>query len=186
MLFSINRKNDIIEFTGIFVLIILSILILFACEKIDFERIIKIETGDVSDTTANSATITGEILDISKNDIIQYGHCWSITENPTVNSGTKTELGTRKSRGSFNSSLTGLLPNTLYYVRAYALNSMDTTYGKQVSFTTRQMITLPNVTTASITEITSTSAKCGGNVISDGGAMVTARGVCWSTSEKQT
>src|SRR4030043_1197918 len=178
MLFSINRKNDIIEFTGIFVLIILSILILFACEKIDFERIIKIETGDVSDTTANSATITGEILDISKNDIIQYGHCWSITENPTVNSGTKTELGTRKSRGSFKSSLTGLLPNTVYYVRAYAMISMDTTYSKkEVSFTTRKIINLPEITTAAITEITSTSAKSGGIVISDGGAMVIARGI---------
>ncbi|GAH95749.1 unnamed protein product, partial [marine sediment metagenome] len=31
--------------------------------------------------------------------------------------------------------------------------------------------------------ITSTSATVGGNVTSEGGATVTERGICWSTSE---
>jgi hypothetical protein len=42
--------------------------------------------------------------------------------------------------------------------------------------------TTPTVTTISITSITTTTAAGGGNVTSDGGASVTARGVCWSTS----
>ncbi len=42
---------------------------------------------------------------------------------------------------------------------------------------------LPTVTTASVSEIASTSATCGGNVTDQGGAEVTARGVCWSTSQ---
>jgi hypothetical protein len=37
---------------------------------------------------------------------------------------------------SFSSSLTGLISNTTYYVRAYATNSGGTAYGNQVSFTT--------------------------------------------------
>ena len=46
--------------------------------------------------------------------------------------------------------------------------------------------TNPTVTTNSVSSITSTSAICGGNVTSDGGATVTARGVCWSTSINPT
>jgi hypothetical protein len=39
--------------------------------------------------------------------------------------------------GAFVASLTGLAPATLYYVRAYATNSVGTSYGAQVSFTTQ-------------------------------------------------
>ncbi len=46
--------------------------------------------------------------------------------------------------------------------------------------------TPPVLTTSSVTNITQTTAQCGGNVTSDGGAAVTARGVCWSTSPTPT
>ncbi len=46
--------------------------------------------------------------------------------------------------------------------------------------------TIPTVTTAEVTNITATTATCGGNVVTDGGATVTARGVCWSTSPNPT
>jgi len=45
---------------------------------------------------------------------------------------------------------------------------------------------LPTVTTSALTGVTATSATGGGNVSSDGGAPVTARGVCWSTSPNPT
>ena len=45
---------------------------------------------------------------------------------------------------------------------------------------------LPMVITRAVTSITATSALSGGNVTSDGGAAVTARGVCWSTSPNPT
>ena len=41
---------------------------------------------------------------------------------------------------------------------------------------------LPVVTTATISEITFNSAVCGGQVLSQGGSEVIARGVCWSLS----
>jgi uncharacterized protein (TIGR02145 family) len=46
--------------------------------------------------------------------------------------------------------------------------------------------TLPVVTTAAVSEVTDTMAQCGGNITSDGGALVTARGVCWSTDSIPT
>lgn len=39
----------------------------------------------------------------------------------------------------FTYSFTGLTPNTTYYVRAYAINNMGTTYGEEVSFTTSNL-----------------------------------------------
>ena len=44
----------------------------------------------------------------------------------------------------------------------------------------------PTVTTAATSSITANSASVGGNVTSDGGASIAARGVCWSTSENPT
>ena len=86
--------------------------------------------------------------------------------------------------GTFVSSLTCLTPSTLYYVRAYATNSTGTWYGEEVTFTT--LSNLPTVATIDASGITATSATTGGNVTSDGGSPVTARGVCYSTSPGPT
>jgi uncharacterized protein (TIGR02145 family) len=45
---------------------------------------------------------------------------------------------------------------------------------------------LPEVSTLPLTNVTSFSALSGGSVSSDGGAIVTARGVCWSTNFNPT
>jgi hypothetical protein len=46
---------------------------------------------------------------------------------------------------------------------------------------------LPTVTTATeVTDITVNSATCGGEVTFDGNVSVTARGICWSTSQNPT
>jgi hypothetical protein len=45
---------------------------------------------------------------------------------------------------------------------------------------------LPTVTTSNVSSIGMSSATCGGNVTSDGGAAITARGICWSTSQNPT
>jgi uncharacterized repeat protein (TIGR01451 family) len=53
-------------------------------------------------------------------------------------------------------------------------------------YTTGPAVSAPTVTTAAVSDITTTTASSGGNVTSDGGAAVTARGVCWSTSANPT
>lgn len=65
--------------------------------------------------------------------VTQRGVCWSTSANPTIaNARTINGSGT----GSFSSSITGLIPNTLYHVRAYATNSYGTDYGSDLTFTT--------------------------------------------------
>ena len=44
----------------------------------------------------------------------------------------------------------------------------------------------PVLTTAIVSNILQTTATCGGNITSDGGATVTVRGVCWSTGTTPT
>jgi hypothetical protein len=68
------------------------------------------------------------------------GVCWSTSPNPTISS-PHTDDGTGV--GSFISNMTGLLPNTEYYVRAYATNSAGTGYGNPYNFWTTTVSDLP-------------------------------------------
>ena len=70
------------------------------------------------------------------------------------------------------------------YMRAYATNLLGTVYGEETSFTSST--TPPGVTTDNVTNITQTSASCGGAVTYAGGAAVTAKGLCYGTSENPT
>ena len=81
-----------------------------------------------------------------------------------------------------------MIANTIYHVRAYATNKTGTAYGNDVSFTTAAVnsLTVPTLTTTSISSITQNSAAGGGNITGDGGSTVTARGICWNTSHNPT
>ncbi len=140
-----------------------------------------VTTTAASNITSTSATLGGNVTSDGGATVTARGVCWGTSPNPTV-SGSHTTNGSGV--GTFTSRRTGLTPGTTYYVRAYATNSVGTGYGNQVTFKTSAVV--PTVTTAAASNITSTSATTGGNVTSDGGATVTARGVCWSTSPNPT
>ena len=142
-----------------------------------------VTTANVTNIAMNTATCGGNVTNAGGGTVTARGVCWSTSSNPTIsNSHTTNGTGT----GSFTSSITGLSPNTTYYVRAYATNSAGTAYGNQRTFTTSAQVYLPTVTTNSVTNITQNSATCGGNVVNAGNGTVTARGVCWSTSSNPT
>jgi len=131
--------------------------------------------------TLTTASSGGNVTSDGGASVTARGVCWSTSTGPTVALGTKTVDGS--GTGSFTSTLTGLTAGTLYYVRSYATNTTGTAYGTEVSFT--EGLPILNPTTA-VTDITATTATSGGNVTSDGGAAVTVRGVCWSTSSGPT
>ena len=140
-----------------------------------------VTTAEVSDITATTATCGGNVTADDGTTVTARGVCWSTSSNPTVEDNYTTNGNIA---GTFTSNLTSLLPNTIYYVRAYVMSDLDTVYGNEVEFAT--LIGPPTVTTAEVNNITATTATCGGNVIADGGANVTVRGVCWSTSNYPT
>ncbi|MFA5814218.1 MAG: hypothetical protein WC865_01165 [Bacteroidales bacterium] len=92
-----------------------------------------VETSEVGDITATSVISGGKVVFCGGASVTSRGVCWSTAKNPTI-SCSRTNDG--KNTGSFKSVLTGLLPATVYYARAYATNSIGTGYGIQVSFTT--------------------------------------------------
>ncbi|MFZ4724628.1 MAG: FISUMP domain-containing protein [Paludibacter sp.] len=136
-------------------------------------------TTTVKSITSTSANCGGSITSDEGATVTSRGVCWSVNQNPTITDN-KTVDGTGV--GTFSSTITGLIAETIYYLRAYAINSVGIAYGAQVSFSTK----LPSLTTTSVSLITATTASCGGNVTDIGGATVTARGVCWSTSSNPT
>ena len=46
--------------------------------------------------------------------------------------------------------------------------------------------TAPTVSNTAATNITATTASAGGDIVSDGGATITAKGICWSTNQSPT
>ena len=143
-----------------------------------------VKTQAVSEIAATSAIGGGDVVEDGRADVTERGVCWSIVENPTI---ADAHTSDGAGLGSFVSNITGLEPNTTYYLRAYATNSEGTSYGDQVNFMTlEEMIELATVKTSLVTSITSTTAVAGGDVTADGGTEVTAKGVCWSTSQEPT
>ncbi len=225
-----------------------------------------VTTTAISGTTTTSANSGGNVTSDGGAAVTARGVCWATTTPTIANNTTSDETGT----GTFTSAMTGLTPGTLYWVRAYATNSVGTSYGAQISVRAYQAPTItmqpvsqskivgqtaiftiaatgtptptyqwrkngtnisgatsisyttptlvigdngalysvvvtnavdavtssaatltvtigpPALTTTAISGITTTSANSGGNVTSDSGAVVTARGVCWATTSNPT
>jgi uncharacterized protein (TIGR02145 family) len=136
----------------------------------------------VINIAADSARSGGNITNDGGSSVFDRGICWSTTSNPTI-ADYSLYIGT--GTGSFTDRITGLTESTTYHVRAFATNSVGTAYGNELTFTTNA-ISLPALTTVSITDISASSATSGGNITSDGGASVLDRGVCWSTLANPT
>ena len=145
--------------------------------------IIQVTTTGIASITAISAQSGGNILTDGGANVISRGVVWSTTQNPTINLNQGSTIN-GSGIGAYMSSLSGLTPNTLYYLRAYSTNSVGTYYGIQLSFTT--MSGEVQLTTSEVTSIATNSAISGGIITSDGGTSITARGVVWSTNQTPT
>jgi hypothetical protein len=125
-----------------------------------------VSTAAPTAVTATTATASGEVLEENGSPVTARGVAYATTEAPTTQDDF-TQDGT--GLGGFTSPLTGLLPNTTYYVRAYATNAQGTSYGQQTSFTTSALALAAEPTQASTltatasTSTTVTLAISGGN-----------------------
>ena len=111
--------------------------------------------------------------------VLHRGVCWDIQDNPTVLH-SKLDYTTACQQCVYDYNITGLSSNTTYFVRAYAITPNDTIYGNSTHFLTTAPY-MPNVT-SNVSNISYTSARASGEVLSDGGSPVTARGICWGTT----
>ncbi len=93
-----------------------------------------VTTASVSSITNTTAICGGTVTADGGATVTTRGVVWSTSPSPTIALNTKTTDGT--GTGSYTSNITGLTPNTTYYVRAYATNIAGTSYGIEQNFTT--------------------------------------------------
>ena len=145
------------------------------------------EPSELLDVTPNSFTIKCIVKSQAGAKIAERGICWG-TNIPTIedniekySSGEGEYVCTIKN-DNFNFS------TTTWYARAYAINeSGDEAYSEPVEINATTLaefvaLKLPVVETVGLTAMTDNSFTCKCNVKSQGKAIVTERGVCWSTN----
>ena len=142
-----------------------------------------VTTNSISYISTTFATAGGNITADGGGTVTARGVCWDTVTAPTI-AKNKTLDGT--GIGTFTSTVNGLTPGKMYYLRAYATNAGGTAYGSEQTFTSLAAIVPPTVITASASSILVKTAKSGGTVTLWGGDTVKARGVCWNTTGNPT
>lgn len=108
-------------------------ILVTSCKKDPVMELPTITVSGETNVASTTAIINFEVTSEGGSPISAKGACWSTNQNPTI-ADSKTSDGT--GIGSFTSSISGLIPNTTYYVRAYAINSTKIVYGDQLTITT--------------------------------------------------
>ncbi len=142
--------------------------------------LIEIETGAIEEVGPTHCYIQGEIIGVGQKGVSQHGFVWSESPNPSIETGSITTEGQAFEAGIFSSTINGLSPNTTYFIRAYGTGVGQVAYGMEKSFTTSSP-EKPTLHTRPAFIVREYSAVAGGEIIRDGGEMITSRGVCWST-----
>jgi hypothetical protein len=165
--------------------LLMAMLLIISCtNEFDYGKIQNaVETIDFSDVTQTTVNVSGNIITDNGSIITERGICYGTNSNPTISGFKKIFPGQDNYvLGFYTCALDNLSPSTTYYARAYATNSYGTAYGENVSFTTLAATIATGITTNTLSSITQTTATCGGNIVSDGAATITSRGVCWSNT----
>jgi len=123
--------------------------------------------------STTSATSGGNVSSDGGANVTARGVCWATHASPDITD-SKTTSGS--GTGVFTSTMSGLTAGTLYYVRAYATNSVGTAYGEEFEY---QGLTLPNVYLFDNYNITQSSANIASIIMSTGHTTLTDKGICW-------
>lgn len=127
----------------------------------------------VSNITTTSVTIGQSILTAGGLDVTKWGFYYSTTNGFANGTGTEVSTTGIMGAGNFSNNGTGLIPNTVYYFKSFAVNSQGTTYSSQGSFTTLKseptnIPTLFACGSSTTTTIPLTWVDATGSVVPDG------------------
>jgi len=92
-----------------------------------------VSTMAATEITTTSAILGGIVMSDGNASVTERGIVYRTIANPTT---LDTKVINGLGIGTFSSTISGLSPNTTYFVRAFASNSQGTTYGPQTSFKT--------------------------------------------------
>ena len=94
---------------------------------------VRVTTYTPQEITATTAVCGCNVIVNQGVELTEIGVCWSTERNPTVDG---FYLSTTNWEEPFVCTITGLEPETQYYVRAYALRGQEPHYGVEKSFIT--------------------------------------------------
>lgn len=167
-------------------------------ESTGYSEIIRIETDDTApvlttvdvetnDIGANWVRAVGQITDKKGGVLQECGFLWSTTnETPTIGKADG-QYAVEEASDLFSATLTGLRPNTRYFLRAYAQskvgNSLRNGYGQVIVFTTTNFGE-PVLSEVTITDKTVTSARVTCTITSTGNGTITEKGFYYSSTNK--
>ena len=113
---------------------------MFYTDRVSFTTLVKqsptvqIELGAVTGTTVSVSGIVLSKGTTEDAEIVEVGFCYSdVNEMPATADGK--QVSTLEGV-SFQEMITGLKPQTTYYIRAYAINEVKIGYSEVVTFTT--------------------------------------------------
>ncbi len=176
-------RQPTFKITFLFIFIIL----ITGCKKKEESQAIvtlpSISTLAPVEITSTTAIVGGHISNNGGSTILQKGVCYSDAADPLI---TDSIVSDHNPGVNYTFPVTGLKPNTIYFAKAFAINSAGIRYGEEINFTTLKEISVPVLSTLGITDITEVSATSGGDVTGDGGAAITGKGICWSKSHMPT
>ena len=93
-------------------------------------------TTSVTKISATGAKLNGSVVADGGAATTERGFVCGTVSNPIIGGAGVMKVTAGSGTGSFTATLTGLKPDTAYYVRAYATNSEGTSYGAAISFCT--------------------------------------------------
>lgn len=165
----------------VLVLICFVIILVSSSSCLKESELPALTTDEVTNIRARSATAGGDITNDGGENVYLRGVCWGTADNPTIKNSVATSLN---GTGSFTRLITGLIPDTYYHLRAFALNNIGTAYGNEVHFRTTQVVAPEVLINTSFIALTMIWGE--GNIKCDDETAILERGVCWSTSANPT
>lgn len=141
-----------------------------------------VRTVEVSEINLiNGSCILNGFIEQSGNPTYdEKGFCISNSGEPTINDTKYTING--NATGSFSATMSGLVSENIYRVRAYVIQRGKVFYGSTVSFSTSTTAT--SVATTGASSVSHNSAVLNGTILNDGNPKYSERGFCYSTSNK--
>ena len=141
-----------------------------------------VQTNVISnvDTLGLKLSLNGEILHPGGSDITESGFVYATKMGPSISDN---KVISKALATNFTGDFTFEM-GVLYYVNSYAINSYGVAYGNEIQVQINRA--KPKLITSQVTEIDSTSAISGGEVLTNGGIPILSRGMCWTTHPTPT
>lgn len=129
------------------------------------------------------AAVSAQITDNGGTSITEKGICYSSSSTqPNISDDTKTTSSVEGNNIAV--SLGSLTAGTKYYVRAYATNKRGTSYSATAELTTAQTF-VPTLANVQVMDIKEVALSASSSVSNNGGAAVTEKGICYSSTSNQ-